>query len=142
MRPTNAGYFIPETHLYREIYKSDRRSAKEIEYIHSAGTWNEHASAALELAFECTDGEQQGKLLHVAREYLSASTAVLSTRTYHHQLVLQKGVKTANKLADIVESKALARSSVVPSPDYQAVLGELSGKYVVEASKQLAKDAL
>lgn len=142
VRPNQPGYFIPETNLYRDCVKQDRRAGKELEYLHSAGTWLEHGLSALELAFESTSGDEQGRRLHLAKEYFEASKEILSTRTYHQQLVISKGVKTANKLADLVETKALARQDRVPSSSYQDVLGELAGKYVIEGAKQLAKDSL
>lgn len=49
VRPDHIGYYIPETNLYRGILKQDRRSGKELEYIHSSGTWLERGLAALEL---------------------------------------------------------------------------------------------
>lgn len=142
VRPNSPGFFIPETNLYRDVNKGDRRAGKELEYLHSAGCWLEHGLAALELAIESTSGTEQGKCIHLAQEYFQATKEIICTRTYHQHLVLTKGVKTANKLADIVESKAVARQDRIPSSSYQTVLGELSGKYIVEGAKQLAKDSL
>lgn len=141
VRPNQPGYFVPETNLYRDCAKADRRSGKELEYLHSAGTWLEHGLAALELAFECTSGAEQGRRLHLAQEYFESAKEILCTRTYHQHLVLTKGVKTANKLADLVETKEVAKQDRVPSSAYQGVLSELAGKYVLEGAKQLAKDS-
>lgn len=142
VRPNQPGYFLPETNLYRDCTKQDRRAGKELEYLHSAGAWLEHGLAALELAFELTSGDEQGRRLHVARTYFEASKEILSTRTYHQHLVITKGVKTANKLAELVETQSLAKQDRVPSSSYQGVLSELAGKYVIEGAKQLAKDSL
>lgn len=142
VRPNSPGYFVPESVLYRDVNKADRRGGKELEYLHSAGCWLEHGLSALELAFESTSGDEQGRRLHLAREYFEASKEIICTRTFHHQLVISKGVKTANKLADLVETKAVSQQGRIPSNSYQAVLGELSGKYIVEGAKQLAKDTL
>lgn len=35
--PSKSGYFKPETTLYLETFRKDRRNAKELEYVHSAG---------------------------------------------------------------------------------------------------------
>ena len=142
VRPDQPGYFVPETNLYRDCVKQDRRAGKELEYLHSAGTWTEHGLAALELALDSTSGAEQGRRLHLAREYFKAAKEILSTRTYHQHLVLSKGVKTANKLAELVETKAAARQDRIPSASYQSILNELSGKIVIEGAKQLAKDSL
>lgn len=139
--PDNHSYFIPDTHLYRETFKRDRRSAKELENFHRTGTWSQQGLACFELAKTCTDEIEQGRLLQLSIDNCIAAEEILATRTYHYELVLSRGVKPANQLAELVDNKALADQKAVPSKAYEGVLSEFSGRVVVETAKQVAKDS-
>lgn len=81
---------------------------------------------------------QQTKILQLGIENCSASKEILPTRTFHHELVLIKGPKVAEKLAGLVENKALSANSTLPSGKYAVVLGEMSGKVLVESARKIA----
>lgn len=69
-----------------------------------------------------------------------ATEKILQNRNYYYNLVvIQRGVKEANQLADIVEEKSLSALTVCESGDYGEVLGELSAKVVIETAKTVAK---
>lgn len=120
------GYFVPETNLFTDVNKRERRAGKELEYLYSAGCWLEHGLAELELALKATSGVEQGRGLHLAREYLRQSKEISHTRTQCWQLVISKGVKAANKLASIVEVKALSKQDRIPSTSYRVFLAQNS----------------
>jgi len=139
--PSEIGFFKPESTLYLETFKKDRRNAKELEYVHSAGCWVEQSLAALSLLKDERNPDKQGKLLWLLEEGLQGTKEVLAMRTAHFQTVLSKGQTQANQLADLVETRVEAKRHQIPSEAYADVYAELSAKYVIEAAKSLAKDA-
>ena len=132
-------YYKPDTTLYRDTLKKDRRNGKELEYVHSAGTWIEQALCALDLFKGSEEAAEQGRLLYIIQESLLASKEILAMRTSHFHAVLVKGPSMARQLAEIVEAKVESKHSQVESEHYATVYTELSAKYVVEAAKEMAK---
>lgn len=106
------GYFQPDSNLYRDIYKKDRRGAKELEYVHAAGTWIEQGITSLEVAKESSDASEQARLIQLGLDSVCAAKELLAQRTQYFELVNTKGVKTANQIAELFESKALAKRVV------------------------------
>jgi len=139
--PSEVGYFKPETTLYLETFRKDRRNAKEFEYVHSAGCWIEQSLAAFSLLRDQADPGRRARLLWLIEEGLRGAKEVLSMRTAHFQTVLTKGQSQANQLADLVETRVEAKRHQIPSEAYGDVYAELSAKYVIEAAKSLARDA-
>lgn len=70
---THLGYFQPDSNLYRDIYKRDRRSAKELEYAHTSGTWIEQGITCLEVAKESSDPSEQACLIQLGLESVRAA---------------------------------------------------------------------
>lgn len=56
-------YFKPDSVLYRDTLKRDGRNGKELEYIHSTGSWLAQRISALELFKTSNDIAEQGRLL-------------------------------------------------------------------------------
>ena len=139
IQPHRPGYFKPESRLYIETLRKDRRNAKELEYVHSAGTWLEQGLCALELIKSTGSAAEQGRLFYIAEESLQACKEILAMRTSHVHAILQKGPAIARHLAEIVEAKHEAEHSQVASESYSEVYSELSAKYVVESAKTIAK---
>lgn len=139
VQPHHQSYFKPDTNLYRDTLKKDRRNGKELEYIHSTGTWIEQGLCALELFEKSDNTEEQGRLLFLLRESLLAGKEILAMRTSHFHAILTKGPAMARQIADLVEAQVEAKQEQVQSEMYSNVYKELSAKYIVEAAKQLAK---
>jgi len=139
--PSETGFFKPETNLYLETFRKDRRNAKELEYVHSAGCWIEQSLAAFSLLRDEGDPRKQSRLLWLIEDGLSAAREVLAMRTAHFQTVLSRGQSQANQLAELVEARVEAKRQQIPSEAYADVYAELSAKYVIETAKSLAKDA-
>lgn len=139
--PNEVGFFKPESNLYLETYRKDRRNAKELEYIHSAGCLVEQSLAALSLLREGPDSDKQSRLLGLLEEGLNGAKEVLAMRTTHLQTVLSKGQSQANQIAELVETRVEAKRHQVPSEACADVYDELSAKYVFETAKSLARDA-
>lgn len=142
VQPHKPSYFKPDSNLYRDTLKKDRRNGKELEYIHSAGTWVEQGLCALELFRGATEQAEQGRLLSILEESLLASKEVLAMRTSHFHAILTKGPAVARQLADLVEAKVESQHAQVPSDVYATVYKELSAKYVIAAAKDLAKQEI
>lgn len=139
VRADSPSYFKPDSHLYRETLRRDRRNGKEYEYVHSCGCWIEQALCALELFKASSSTEEQGRLLHILEKSLLSSKEILAMRSSYFYTIVQKGPAMARQLADLVESKVEAKNSQVQSENYATVFQELSAKYVVEAAKSIAK---
>lgn len=142
IQPHKPSYFKPDTNLYRDTLKKDRRNGKELEYIHSSGTWIEQALCALELFKGANDPEQQGRLLSLMEESLLASKEILAMRTSHFHAIISKGPAMARQLADLVEARVEAKHSQIPSDGYAVVYQDLSARYIIEAAKGLAKQEI
>ena len=116
--PNEVGYFKPETTLYLETFRKDRRNAKELEYVHSAGCWVEQCQSVLTLLREETDTGKQSRLLGLIEEALGGAREVLAMRTAHFQTILSKRQSQANQIADLVETRVEAKRHQVPSEAY------------------------
>lgn len=73
VQPHKPGYFKPDSVLYRKTLKKDRKNGKELEYIHSSGTWIEQAICCIELFKSSNSAEEQGRLLFILESSLRAS---------------------------------------------------------------------
>ena len=140
VQPHRPGYFKPDTNLYRDTVRKDRRNGKELEYIHSTGTWIEQSICALDLFKQEKDPEKQGRLLSILEDCLRASKEILAMRTSHFHAVIHKGPAIARHLADIVKAKAEAAYSSTGSSAYTEVYSELSERYVIESAKSIARN--
>lgn len=67
VQPNQTGYFKPDTAIYSETSRKDRRNGKEFKYIHATGSWTEQALVFLNLAEQERDAARQGRPLAVAR---------------------------------------------------------------------------
>lgn len=142
VQPHKPSYFKPDTNLYRDTLKKDRRNGKELEYIHSTGTWIEQGLCALDLFKNEPDPEKQGRLLSILEDSLLASKEILAMRTSHFHAIITKGPCMARQLADLVEAKVEAQHCQVQSDAYASVYQELSAKYVIEAAKGIARQEI
>lgn len=139
--PSELCFLKPETTLYFETFRRDRRNAKELEYVHAAGCWVEQALGAFSLLRDESDSDKQAKLLWLVEEGLQVAKEVLSMRTAHFQTVLSKAQNQANQIAELVETRVEAKRHQIPSEAYAEVYSELSAKYIVEPAKTLAREA-
>lgn len=137
---THMGYFRPPTDAFQvELKSKDRRSAKEWEYVNSAGVWVETGLAALEVAREQGGGpEEFGRRLALAEESFKAALEVLSMRAQYFHDITEHGIEEARQMAFLVEQG----HDAVHSSSYRSAREALTTKLEVEAAKQLAKARL
>lgn len=137
---THLGYFKPPTDAFLSDLKAkDRRSAKEWEYINSAGVWTELGLAALEVAKDQEGSiEDLGRRLSLAQQSFKAALEVLSMRAQYFRDVTDQGVEIARQMSFLVEQG----HDPVFSESYRTAREALSSKLEIEAAKQLAKARL
>lgn len=112
--PSEVVFFNPDTTIQLETFRNYCRTAKELEYFHSAGCWIYQSAGSLSLLRRETNFDKKSRLLGLIEECLSGGTEVLSMRTAHFQTVLSKGESQANQITDLVETRVEVKSHKVP----------------------------
>lgn len=137
---THMGFFKPPADAFiSDLRSRDRRSAKEWEYINSAGVRMELGLTALGVAKTQSDNvPSMARKLALAERALKAALEVLSMRAQYFREITEQGVEAARQMSFLVEQG----HDAVFSESYRSARQALTSKLEIEAAKMLAKARL